>query len=825
VFTNSEGIESFLSQSEYNKFLNKNKELKKALGKNGENLKNGVPFELKDLSSEANPKGDKRIAFERNQDEIDSAISRILAPPAKGKAATVPSEEAAKIKEFEKSITRARGEISEPIRIMMGEYLDSNINFFKSMSKAGSLLAKAKVESNLLEQDDGALFSKKEVKGWKKISKSESVGLGGMYVNPELYSVMYGENNTFTNSSKMVSWLIGFNSLTKAGLTIFKMDSQSRNFTGAIWNLISTGHIPSWGNLVAASKTSIQDFTTAEKAATLMSTPTAAVHVAGSIYMKMRKNKFEDSREQFKKDYLEAVEQGLIEDSAIAGVIEAEANKMYDETVGGNLIQKMESGARKATQNAIKTFSKPYQATDAIFKIIQYKKEKSQYDSVYRKAKGQPLNVPFEQTSIEYQNFIKEKASKATREEQPTYSKSSAAMKSLSRSPIVGSFVMFQSQMIKTRISLIRNIYEMGSEIQQLKESGNQEAAKELRKLQIKKTAGLTVAMGLGTLLKYSAKAMLAMGLISYAFDDDDEKAFDMVLPSYSTNSNIVAYGGKFDGDVDVVDWSFLNPNSMLDKVVSAIYKEEYGYEKGAIGEIIKPFVGAEVGTEAIFEAIANQDAYGRQITESYKFGGERFLDALVHASSVATKGLPENVRNVIRGIEGEERYGVRYSLAKEISNIAAGVKVKTRNVPTMLQNNIWGLKTAFKEIENDFKDELKSLPENASDADKQKITDEFNEKYVKHYYDKASDLYNAFSKSSMGEEATMDYFSEYNGKKFLGDLAESIDSNEDFVGLTWEKEGYDWKSSTKRGSNKFDLKFEGNKFKGDKFKNLFSNR
>ena len=169
VFTNSEGIESFLSQSEYNKFLNKNKELKKALGKNGENLKNGVPFELKDLSSEANPKGDKRIAFERNQDEIDSAISRILAPPAKGKAATVPSEEAAKIKEFEKSITRARGEISEPIRIMMGEYLDSNINFFKSMSKAGSLLAKAKVESNLLEQDDGALFSKKEVKGWKKI--------------------------------------------------------------------------------------------------------------------------------------------------------------------------------------------------------------------------------------------------------------------------------------------------------------------------------------------------------------------------------------------------------------------------------------------------------------------------------------------------------------------------------------------------------------------------------------------------------------------------------------------------------------------------------
>jgi hypothetical protein len=70
-----------------------------------------------------------------------------------------------------------------------------------------------------------------------------------------------------------------------------------------------------------------------------------------------------------------------------------------------------------------------------------------------------------------------------------------------------------------------------------------------------------------------------------------------------------------------------------------------------------------------------------------------------------------------------------------------------------------------------------------------------------------------------------MDYFSEYNGKKFLGDLAESIDSNEDFVGLTWEKEGYDWKSSTKRGSNEFDLKFEGNKFKNGKFKNLFSSR
>ena len=97
----------------------------------------------------------------------------------------------------------------------------------------------------------------------------------------------------------------------------------------------------------------------------------------------------------------------------------------------------------------MKTVSKPYQASDAIFKIMQFKAEIKDLKAAYKSKldSGQMTDVD-----------IKEMAADIVRSEQPTYSKTSLAMKKLSRAPLFGSFVMFQSQMWKTRGALVNNI-------------------------------------------------------------------------------------------------------------------------------------------------------------------------------------------------------------------------------------------------------------------------------------------------------------------------------------------------------------------------------
>ena len=810
--------QSTMSKENKNKIANLKKKI--AEQKKKEEYK-PIPTDFS-IPSEATTK------FKTQPYQVDDYIRNEIFSTTKEPVTAESAAENLKLKEWEKAVLKGRKDIPESIRILMGQYLTADINYVKSMAKAGMLSAKAKMESQILEEGEGTLVYREQPRGregvdWVRIKNEESAVLGGMYTNPELYNAMFESKAKFSENKAMQALLV-LNSLTKAALTVFKKDSQARNFWGAYINLMSTGHFPRLSTMMDAAQVATQDFTNAEKAALLMSTPSAVLTASGLAYNNATKSTktLEEKKQQLEQDYLEAVEQGLIEESAIAGIIMEEADALFKAEMdfGEKTVKKILSGTAKAGQQTFKAMSKAYQANDAMFKIMQYKIEKRQYDGVYREVWNQPKNVPFEQTSLEYQQFIKDKASTATREEQPTYSKTSKGMKALSRSPIIGSFVMFQSQMYKTRGALIRNMAEMGREIKMLEKQGNKEAAKKLKAMMYRKVAGFASTIMAGTAVKYGVKAMAAMGLLGYAFDDEEEELFKELSPSYAKNANIMAVGGEFSSDpkkkVKTLDISFINPNSAFDKIFTAILSGNVLGESGAVEEFYKPFIGAEIGTSTLVHAIMGEDKYGRKFTKIYSEYGlspdtENFARKVFYASEETINGLPKNIANVVKGITGEEdKYGNIYSLTNEILNTEVGVKLKDKSIARMYMNTVYSNKLIFNAIKKDFKEEARDAK-----GDKAKI-DRLESKYnsiAKRQWDRLKKLYDTSvavqkNNKNFDFEDLLKNYTNADGKKttmFSQKLVNQLDG--EFKGIKVEydenknpKIVYPWDGGKKKG-------------------------
>ena len=807
--------------------------------------------EYKPIPTDFSIPSEATTKFKTQPYQVDDYIRNEIFSTTKEPVTAESAAENLKLKEWEKAVLKGRKDIPESIRILMGQYLSADINYVKSMAKAGMLTAKAKMESQILEEGEGTLVYREQPRGregvdWVRIKNEESAVLGGMYTNPELYNAMFESKAKFSENKAMQALLV-LNSLTKAALTVFKKDSQARNFWGAYINLMSTGHFPRLSTMMDAAQVATQDFTNAEKAALLMSTPSAVLTASGLAYNNATKSTktLEEKKQQLEQDYLEAVEQGLIEESAIAGIIMEEADALFKAEMdfGEKTVKKILSGTAKAGQQTFKAMSKAYQANDAMFKIMQYKIEKRQYDGVYREVWNQPKNVPFEETSLEYQQFIKDKASTATREEQPTYSKTSKGMKALSRSPIIGSFVMFQSQMYKTRGALIRNMAEMGREIKMLEKQGNKEAAKKLKAMMYRKVAGFASTIMAGTAVKYGVKAMAAMGLLGYAFDDEEEELFKELSPSYAKNANIMAVGGEFSSDpkkkVKTLDISFINPNSAFDKIFTAILSGNVLGESGAVEEFYKPFIGAEIGTSTLVHAIMGEDKYGRKFTKIYSEYGlspdtENFARKVFYASEETINGLPKNIANVVKGITGEEdKYGNIYSLTNEILNTEVGVKLKDKSIARMYMNTVYSNKLIFNAIKKDFKEEARDAK-----GDKAKI-DRLESKYnsiAKRQWDRLKKLYDTSvavqkNNKNFDFEDLLKNYTNADGKKttmFSQKLVDQLEGEFKGIKVEYDKDKnakivYPWDGGKKKGKGIFeDIGFKEQQFEGTAFKGLF---
>ena len=580
---------------------------------------------------------------------------------------------------LETSVLKKRGEIEEPIRVLLGEFVDPRVNFMNSVFKMASLLEKGKFENDLFKAGRNTFFTtERTASNTKAVTKEDTRTLAGKgpfgvgektyYTTPEIYELLYAKPKTF--ESPTMQSLIMLNGLTKAALTIGKDDSQARNFWGAALNLTATGRLPFY--LGTAAQVSFADATKAQQVMSLMSTP-LAVTLGSAIAINNAKGKKKKTRDYIRELHVDAVRYGLIGEALDTGIIQDLINSVESAKNPNSLFEKVKSAQKKHFE----LFSKPYQATDEMFKFSQWVQEINDFKKIYP-----------DKTLEEIKAITAEKV----RRMQPTYSLSSAALKALSKTPAAGSFVMFTAQMWKTRMAIIK---EAAAEIKEGQRTNNPK----LKRLGQKRIAGLL----LSSLAIPAAAATLKYRM---GWDDDEDKALARLLPSYETNNSRFYFSSDKKNPV-YMDLAFIDPSSQFHKMAIAAMRGEDLSEK--FGDFLKegydPFLSPEIFTQRLIELSQNRDQYGRAIAQEHYSDARKIGAKMWHGLEMLLPGYSKTAVNLYKGAIGYQTdYGKVYNLTNELLNSRVGVKTKKRNVAKIAKSRFLNFYSTMNEARKEYK-------------------------------------------------------------------------------------------------------------------------
>ena len=97
---------------------------------------------------------------------------------------------------------------------------------------------------------------------------------------------------------------------------------------------------------------------------------------------------------------------------------------------------------------------------------------------------------------------------------------------------------------------------------------------------------------------------------------------------------------------------------------------------------LVRPFIGKEIGFGAIQDIVRGTDEFGRTVITPGSSGAEQLQEALVHIFGKVQPGSVRTIRDLIRGGTGYvDDYGKRYDLGSQVMQLFTGFKMESVNV------------------------------------------------------------------------------------------------------------------------------------------------
>tara|TARA_R100000655_G_scaffold59946_1_gene98382 strand:+ start:2734 stop:10560 length:7827 start_codon:yes stop_codon:yes gene_type:complete len=297
--------------------------------------------------------------------------------------------------------------------------------------------------------------------------------LEGKFVDDEIFDVLTSSDFSFDNSSlqKAYNTYMKIVLLNKEFNTVLSTSTQVINFVGNINFAVQNGHI---------SMSSLNDMYKAGRAS------------IGAI------RGFND--QQSKELYSELLEMGVVQSSASLELMKELSNDLYnsDYDLDKYLDQtrnKVEKGIGKVASIGSKTrakFQKSYQLADDVWKVFGYLNEKARYKRA---------GLTEDQAKL--------KAARLTRATYPNYDEIPRAVRLIGRSPLLGTFVSFQAEVLRnTKNSLKIGLEEIGDSNPDIKNIGKKRLAFLL--------SSFTLFQGF--------QLYLANSFFNYVSNDDDDE-------------------------------------------------------------------------------------------------------------------------------------------------------------------------------------------------------------------------------------------------------------------------------------------------------------
>ena len=508
------------------------------------------------------------------------------------------------------SIIKKKKNIAPEILALMGEYQDPRINFAKTATKLSRLVFNHRFLEEVRLKGEGVfLFTEDNAPTGSYVQLAADASdamapLNGLYTTPELKQGFVDATENDSLRGFFGLWQ-SLNSFVKYGKTVVAPTTIARNFMSASLFTVANGHF-NWSEAGRSMESMVSYFNSQEGG------PTAYLRELkrlGVMYDTPRGSELVKA----------------LEDSFGTGSIDREVSRDINLSV---------SGAKDFSVAGMDFFAKFYQFGDDFWKIIGFENQVT----VFMNAKGMSREeaMPL--------------AAERIRDTYPTYSLIGRSIKKLRTFPLVGTFVSFPAEIIRTTYNMLRYIRQ-------------DMADPEMRGHATQRIFGMSMVSA-------GIYAMQDAALKAWGVDEEEEEALRLMSPHWSENSNILPTGRDEKGNLEYIDLTYLDPYAYLKKPLNALLRDQPMDDAivQAGRELLSPFFGVDIAAGAFLEVYQNEKVSGGRIFNPADSAENITAEIGSHFGKSLLPSILQNVQRTAKAINGDvSKSGKRYVLEDEL--------------------------------------------------------------------------------------------------------------------------------------------------------------
>jgi hypothetical protein len=527
-------------------------------------------------------------------------------------------------------ITKARQDIPEQIRYLMGEYNDPIINYARSASKMINLLQSQEQLNKLKEFGiaNKLFFEKPTGTAVKQIAADGSdtrSPLNGLYAEPELvdaienFEMMHKGGTLFQLYSMANAWV-------KWGKTVGSIQAQFRNPISNVLIEVANGNI-FFGGSMKPLRTVLNEFGIPG-----MDTKEGRAYLTRATQLGIYDNTVLNEFTQMLKDAQQYKGSTIDFAEELAGR-------------GSNFLKK-----------GVDFLNRLYRAGDNLFKLIAWEYE------TRRLMNGRGL-------ARQEAEVIGAERVKNTR---ATYSRVPRVVKALRLQPIFGNFMSWPSEMLR----IIPNT---------LRYAGEDLKTPKMRKYGFERLIGVLAATT-------ATVAITRLGMWATGFNDRKMQALRRFVAPYQKNATLMPTGS--DGkDVGYVDISYTDPYEVFKGPAFAVATGRDPEESilNATKDFLESYIGPSILANSIASAIYGKTPQGRSIRNPQDTTLDQTLSTINYLLRQNEPATVSQFRRIGYALTGQpdttvSKYGRIYKPSEELSALF-GIRPQSINVSKALES------------------------------------------------------------------------------------------------------------------------------------------
>lgn len=519
------------------------------------------------------------------------------------------------------SILTKRKEIAPEIRALLGEYQDPRVNYARSVAKMGQLLETHHFLTDAKAAGLGKFFFQEPLPGAAVRLAAEGskalAPLDGLYTTPEIADAFHRAFDEQRPQNAAWRAYLGLNGWVKTAKTVLHPITQVRNFVANFGFLVANGHYHAADGGARVLQAMRAEFGRGDLAA---------------------------------RDYLTRLARyKIVGESTAAGELREALHQAGIKMTG--IEQWTDHRALAAAKAPFRAAERMYRINDEVFKIFAFENEVQHWRQALPSA-------PIEQ--------IERIAAERVHNTLPTYDKVPLAVQRIRRAALLGSFVSFPAEVVRTGYHTLR--YALTD-----LRSNNPI----VRGMGARRLAGIAAAAAI-----WPAASMTSRWLNN--LDNQDETDLRRFMPDWNKNAELLYTGPNQQGRASLVDLSYLDPWAYLRKpLLAAMRGQDLGDAVGSAAlEATQPFFGEGVLAKVLLDITRNRDDQGRPVYDEQAGPIDRQLQKLEHAWSAAEPGFITQGRRIVRAARGEvSPSGRAYQLGDELLAVTTGARSQSLDV------------------------------------------------------------------------------------------------------------------------------------------------